>query len=85
MAEMQTADLVVRIGTFFIVLGVGLIVFFVISDFAGMTDFDYFFLGMLFVGLGVLFRRRAAPPPPSGRFSVLRKLREMMQPKSKKQ
>ncbi|RME89173.1 MAG: hypothetical protein D6770_05245 [Anaerolineae bacterium] len=81
---MDSDGLIPRIGTFFVIVGVGLIALFAISDFAGMTNFDYFFLGMFVIGLGVLFRRRAAPPPPSGRFSILRKLREMMSPKSAK-
>jgi len=67
-----------RVGTFFILIGIGLLILFAASDVAPGADveFDYFFLGVLGVVIGILFRRKAPKPPPSNRFSRLRAMRE---------
>ena len=67
-----------RVGTFFILIGIGLLILFAASDVAPGADveFDYFFLGVLGVVIGILFRRKAPKPPPSNRFSRLRTMRE---------
>ena len=72
----EQKDLVPRIGTFLLVLGVFFFIFFLVSDFAKQPDFDWLFLGTLLVIIGFGFRRRAAPPPPANRFSRIRKMRE---------
>ncbi len=59
----------VRMGTFFVVMGGGVFLLFVLSDVADRVEFDYFFLSLALVGIGYYFRRKKAPPPPSGRFS----------------
>ena len=69
-------EFVIRIGTFFIVIGVGLLILFIASDLANQPDFDYFFLSMISIGFGWLLRRRKPPPPSAGRFSMFRKARE---------
>lgn len=69
-------DLVPRIGTFMVLLGVFSLIFFLASDFADRPEFDWLFVGMVFLGIGFIFRRRAPPPAPAGRFSYIRKLRE---------
>jgi hypothetical protein len=69
-------DLVPRVGTFMLLLGIFSLIFFVASDLAKQPDFDWLFVGMVFLGIGFIFRRRAAPPAPAGRFSLIRKLRE---------
>lgn len=69
-------DIVPRIGTFFILIAIGLMILFVASDLARQPAFDYFFLALIIFTVGVLFRRRAAPRPPSGRFGLLRRMRE---------
>jgi hypothetical protein len=66
---------VVRIGTFFILIGVGIFILFVASDYANQTNFDYLFWAVLSVTIGIMMRRRKPPPPPSERFSYLRKMR----------
>jgi hypothetical protein len=67
---------IIRIGTFFILIGVGIFILFVASDYAAKTNFDYLFWAVLSVTVGIMLRRRRPPPPPSGRFGYVRKLRE---------
>jgi len=69
-------DLVPRIGTFLILLGIFSLIFFVTSDMARNPEFDWLFVGMVLMGIGFLFRRRAPAPPPAGRFAGIRKIRE---------
>ena len=59
----------VRMGTFFVVMGGGAFLLFVLSDVADRVEFDYFFLSLVLIGIGYYFRRKKAPPPPSGRFT----------------
>ena len=68
-------EFIIRIGTFFILLGVGIFILFIASDYANQTNFDYLFWAVLAVTVGILLRRRKPPAPPSGRFSYLRGLR----------
>ena len=69
-------EFVPRIGTFLILMGLFFFILFIASDFAEKTDFDWLFLGLLLLGIGFVFRRRAAPPPPSGRFGGIRGIQE---------
>ena len=69
-------ELTPRVGTFFIILGIFSLIFFVASDLANRPDFDWLFVGMVLLGFGYFFRRRAAPPPSAGRFGSIRKMRE---------
>ncbi len=66
---MEDDPLIVRIGTFFVVMGAGILLLFIVSDFADQVDFDYLFIAMLLIGIGWMFRRKKAPPPPAGRFT----------------
>lgn len=70
------SDLVPRIGTFLFLLGIFSLIFFIASDFARQPDFDWLFIGMVLLGFGILFRRRAPPATPAGRFGILRRMRE---------
>ena len=67
---------VVRMGTFFLVMGGGVFVLFVISDLAEEVDFDYLFISALLFLIGWYFRRGKAPPPSAGRFSMINKSRD---------
>ncbi len=69
-------ELVIRIGTFFLVVGIGLLILFVASDLSQMTDFDYLFWAILAISVGLLLRGRRTPPPSSGRFRLLHKNRQ---------
>jgi len=68
-------EFIVRIGTFSILIGIGILILFIASDHAGDANFDYLFWAILAVVVGIFLRGRKAPEPPSERFSVLRKLR----------
>ena len=72
---MRENPLIARLGTFLIVLGIGIFIIFVTSDLAQRPDFDYLFVAILLVGVGWLFQRRRPPPHASGRFSMLRRMR----------
>ncbi len=67
---------IVRVGTFFYVIGGGIFVLFIASDLAEKAEFDYFFWAVLLVAIGWVFRRRKAPPPSAGRFAYIRNFRE---------
>ncbi len=69
-------EFIVRIGTFFIVIGLGLFILFLATDYGNQTNFDYLCWSVLAVTLGIMMRRRKPPAPASGRFSGVRKLRE---------
>lgn len=69
---MEDDPIIVRIGTFFLVMGGGVLVLFIASDFADQVDFDYLFAAMLLIGLGWMLRGKKAPPPPAGRFSWIK-------------
>lgn len=65
---------VLRIGTFFIVIGIGIFVLFAASNYAGNPNFDYLCIGAASIATGILIRRRKPPPPPSGRFRLWKNL-----------
>jgi len=68
--------IIVRVGTFFYVIGGGAFLLFVASDLAKQADFDFLFMSILMIGIGWMFRRSKAPPPSAGRFAWWRKTRE---------
>jgi hypothetical protein len=69
---MQKKPLIARLGTFFILVGIGVFIVFISSDLAQQPDFDYLFIAILLIGVGWLFQRKRSSPPSSGRFSMLR-------------
>ncbi len=78
----ERKELIARIGTFFVLVGIGLFVLFVLSEVAQQTTFDYFCWGLILLIVGLVFRGQFKKTvPPSGRFSIVKKL----MPKPKKQ
>jgi hypothetical protein len=75
--------LIYRVGTFFYVMGGGIFLIFVATDFAEQAEFDYLFMSLLMVGIGWMFRRGKPGPPSAGRFAWVKKKRE--EAKKKKQ
>jgi hypothetical protein len=73
-------ELIYRIGTFFLLVGIGLIMLFVFSEAAQSTTFGFFCWGMIMVVIGFMFRAQYKRTiPKSGRFSIFKRL----QPKPK--
>lgn len=68
-------EFIARIGTFFLLIGIGLLVFFLLSEAAKKVTFDYFCWGLILLILGLIFRGQFKKPvTPSGRFSIVKKL-----------
>lgn len=69
-----------RVGTFFLLVGIGILTFFLLSEASGSPIFSYFCWGTIFLAAAFIFRAQYKKPyKASGRFSVLQKFR----PKSK--
>ena len=74
------SELTYRLGTFFLVVGIGLVVFFLLSEDAGRPDFSFFCWGTALLTIGFMFRAKYKKSvDPSGRFSIIKRL----MPKSK--
>jgi hypothetical protein len=74
-------DFLARIGTFFFLIGIGLLLLFVASNAssditAKSTDYSWLCGSVLLIALGFLFRRSAAPPEAADRFRTVHKIRE---------
>jgi hypothetical protein len=68
-------EFVYRVGTFFLLVGTGLLIFFMLSEFADQPQFNYFCSSMVLITIGFIFRaqyRRAVVS--SGRFSILKRI-----------
>ncbi len=64
-----------RIGTFLILIGLGLLVIFIGSAFTSNLNIGYFVLSAIAFGLGA-YLRRGSSRRESGRFNSIRKIRE---------
>ncbi len=74
-------ELIYRVGSFFLMVGIGLILLFILSEASQDTSFSYFCWGLVLLIIGVLARTQYKKSfPPSDRFGLIRKLT----PKSKK-
>ena len=68
-------EFIYRVGTFFLLIGVGLLIFFMLSEAAEEPQFNYFCGSMVLLVIGFIFRsqyRKAVVS--SGRFSVLKRI-----------
>jgi len=73
-------EIIYRLGTFFLLVGIGLLVFFLLSEAAGTPTFPYFCWSVILLTLAFMFRAQyKRSVQPSGRFSILKRL----MPKSK--
>ena len=70
-------EIIHRIGTFFLIIGIGMLIIFALSESAGKTTFQYFCWSTLLVTLGFLFRAQyKRGTSPSGRFSVFKRFKK---------
>ncbi len=77
------SEFIYRVGGFFLLVGIGLVVLFFLSEIAQKTAFSYFCWGTILLIVGIMFRTQyKRSTPPSGRFSLLKRLRS--KPKDKK-
>lgn len=68
-------DFVYRIGTFFLLLGVGSLIFFMFSEAAEQPQFNYFCGSMILLIIGFMFRSQSRKATvSSGRFSGIKKI-----------
>ena len=80
-------EFVARVGTFFVLVGIGLLVFFVLSEAAKSPMLSYFCWGTVLLTFGFIFRAQFKRPagPPSGRFGVLGKIKGGLKRKPKEE
>lgn len=75
MEEGDRKEFISRIGTFFLLIGIGTMWLFIVSDMGNETKFTLFFVSVIALVVGWYFKRITAPPPKAGtRFEGLRKL-----------
>ncbi|HSG41824.1 MAG TPA: hypothetical protein VLA72_01605 [Anaerolineales bacterium] len=68
-------EFIYRVGTFFLLVGIGLFVFFMLSEAAKQPELNYFCGSMVFFIFGFMFRSRYKKAAvSSGRFSFLKRL-----------
>lgn len=69
-------EILYRIGTFFLLVGLTLLVFFLMSEAESQPDFSYFCWSMVLLITGFLFRAQYKKiVPSSGRFSLFKKFK----------
>lgn len=63
-----------RVGTFLILAGIGLLMVFVTYELGGSSHFDYFFISLILLFIGIRLRFRGKPYSPGSRFKSIRNL-----------
>lgn len=82
------SDFIARVGTFFYLMAIGMMVLFFASDASSAhsadikTNYNLFFISLILFVVGFLFRKRAAPPPAADRFRIIRRYRENQKAKA---
>ena len=88
MGEPQDYDpkeIIYRVGTFFLLVGLGLLVFFMMSEAAGKPTFSYFCWSIVLLVVGFLFRAQYKKAvKSSGRFSILKRFKPKPKEEKKK-
>lgn len=79
-------EFVARVGTFFVLVGIGMLVFFILSEAAKDPTLSYFCWGTVLLTLGFIFRGqlKKSSGPPSGRFSIFKRLKPKPKEEKKK-
>ena len=79
-------EFVARVGTFFVLVGIGMLVFFILSEAAKAPTLSYFCWGTVLLTFGFIFRAQFKRPagPPSGRFSIFQRLKPKPKEEKKK-
>ena len=73
-------EFIYRVGTFFLLIGIGLVVLFILTEAGGQASLEYFCTATIFLVIGFMFRAQyKRSVEPSGRFRILK----MFRPKSK--
>ena len=68
-------ELIYRVGTFFLMIGIGLFLLFVLSESANEAVFSYFCGGLVLLVVGLLFRNQYKKSfPPNERFNLVKRL-----------
>jgi len=72
----QQPHLAPRIGSFLILVGIGVMLVFLGSYMAKVPHYNYLYAGLIILTLGILLRHRTRSHQPSGRFRVVRGIYE---------
>ncbi|MEP7136864.1 MAG: hypothetical protein ABI904_18210 [Chloroflexota bacterium] len=80
------SEFVGRVGTFLVLVGIGLMVFFILSEAAKVPMLSYFCWGTVLLSFGFIFRGKLKKPggPPHGRFSILKRFKSKPKEEKKK-
>ena len=80
-------EFIARIGTFFVLVGVGMMVFFILSEAAKVPTLSYFCWGTVLLTFGFIFRGqfKKSAGPPHGRFSIFGKIKGAFKRKPKEE
>ena len=74
-ANYNRKEFVYRVGTFFLLVGVGLLIFFMLSEAAEQPQFNYFCGSMILLIIGFVFRAQYKKAQvSSGRFSIFKRI-----------
>jgi hypothetical protein len=89
MGESQPPDrkeFLARLGTFFVLVGIGMMVFFILSESAKQPMLSYFCWGTVLLTFGFIFKGQFKKPagPPHGRFSIFKRLKPKPKEEKKK-
>lgn len=78
-------EILYRIGTFFLLIGLGLLSLFMMSEAGRQPMFSYFCWSMVLLIVGFLFRAQYKKAiTPSGRFSIFKRLKPKPKEEKKK-
>jgi hypothetical protein len=75
--DSERKSFISRIGTFFLLVSVLILILFVASDMGNTTYFRYFFIGALLLFTGFILKRASSQPSkPGKRFEGIRKIQQ---------